>query len=389
MRVERTKAMKLVLIGGGHSHAIALKLWSQHSLPGVELVLISDVEDTPYSGMLPGYVAGFYTYQETHINLTNLAAISGAKLILDKAIALDLENNQVVCQNHQPVSFDYLSLDIGSTPRTSEVPGASEFAIPVKPVPSFLKVWDQLLTNFQTNPQSAPQINIIGGGAGGVELAFTMYTRLQSLLGKSCQPQISIIHRNSKLLAGHNRRVSRLIPKLLNEKGIKIYLNTEVLEIQKDRLLCQNNQSQSNQDQKIQIIDTDYTFWVTQADSPDWIKSSAFALDSQGFILVDNNLQSLSHPQVFATGDIATMKNYQRPKAGVFAVRQGNPLYQNWLNVLTNKPCQPYVPQDKYLALIGTGDYRAIASWGNLCWRSRLLWYLKDYIDRKFMNQFE
>jgi len=381
--------MKLVLIGGGHSHAIALKLWSQQSLPSIELILISDVANTPYSGMLPGYVAGFYTYQETHINLTNLAAVSGAKLILDKAIALDLENNQVICQNHQPVSFDFLSLDIGSTPRTSQVPGASEFAIPVKPVPSFLKAWEQLLTNFKTNPQTDPQINIIGGGAGGVELAFTMHTRLQSLLGKSCQPKISVIHRNHQLLSGHNHRVSRLIPKLLQQKGINIHLNTEVLAIKKDHLLCQQNPSQDTQEQNNLTIDTDYTFWVTQADSPEWIKSSTFALDSQGFILVDDNLQSLSHPQVFATGDIATMQNYQRPKAGVFAVRQGNPLYQNWLNVLTNKPCQPYVPQDKYLALIGTGDYRAIASWGNLCWRSRLLWYLKDYIDRKFMQQFE
>lgn len=375
--------MKLVLIGGGHSHAIALKLWSQQSVPGIELILISDVENTPYSGMLPGYVAGFYTYQETHINLVNLAAISGAKLILDKAIALDLENNQVVCQNHQPVSFDFLSLDIGSTPRTSEVPGASEFAIPVKPVPSFLKAWEQLLSKLSTSPQTAPRINIIGGGAGGVELAFTMHTRLRNLLGKSGQSKISIIHRNHKLLSGHNRRVSNLIPKLLQQKGIDIHLNTEVLEITKDNLLCQNNQEPNNY-----TINTDYTFWVTQADSPAWIKSSALTLDDRGFILVDNNLQSLSHPQVFATGDIATMQNYQRPKAGVFAVRQGKPLYQNWLNVLTNNPCQAYVPQEKYLALIGTGDYRAIASWGNLCWRSRLLWDLKDYIDRKFMNQF-
>ena len=375
--------MKLVLIGGGHSHAIALKLWSQQSLPGIELILISNVEDTPYSGMLPGYVAGFYTYQETHINLPNLATISGARLILDQAIALDLNKNQVICQNHPPVSFDYLSLDIGSTPRTSDVPGASEFAIPVKPVPSFLKAWEQLLTKLSTNSQVNPQINIIGGGAGGVELAFTMHRRLQTLLDKSSQPKISVIHRHYQLLSGHNRRVSQLIPQLLVHKGITLHLDTEVTSIQKDHLLCHHNRDQTKQ-----TIPTDYTFWVTQADSPEWIKSSALTLDSKGFILVDDNLQSLSHPQVFATGDIATMQNYQRPKAGVFAVRQGQPLYQNWLNILTNQPCQPYVPQAKYLALIGTGDRRAIASWGNLCWRSRLLWNLKDYIDRKFMKQF-
>jgi NADH dehydrogenase FAD-containing subunit len=82
------------------------------------------------------------------------------------------------------------------------------------------------------------------------------------------------------------------------------------------------------------------------------------------------------------------MINYQRPKAGVFAVRQGQPLFNNWQNMLMGQPLQKYLPQDKYLALIGTGDRQAIASWDTFGWRSPLCWWLKDYIDRKFMNQF-
>ena len=110
---------------------------------------------------------------------------------------------------------------------------------------------------------------------------------------------------------------------------------------------------------------------------------------SKGFILVTDTLQSVSHPNIFAAGDIATMTNYSRPKAGVFAVRQGQPLFNNWQNILTGQPLQEYIPQDKYLALIGTGDKKAIASWSSLGWRSSFFWWLKDYIDRKFMNQFK
>lgn len=135
-------------------------------------------------------------------------------------------------------------------------------------------------------------------------------------------------------------------------------------------------------------IKSSQTFWVTQATAPNWIKQSNLATNNQGFILVNDTLQSISHPQIFAAGDIATMINYSRPKAGVFAVRQGQPLLHNWQAILANRPLQPYVPQDKYLALIGTGDYKAIASWSVYGWRSQIFWWLKDYIDRKFMNQF-
>jgi selenide,water dikinase len=111
----------LVLLGGGHSHAIALKLFGINPIPEVRLTLISDVEQTPYSGMLPGHVAGFYSWDETHIDLRQLCQFASANLLIDKAIGLDLDHNRVICQHHPPVSFDYLSIDIGSTPNTISV----------------------------------------------------------------------------------------------------------------------------------------------------------------------------------------------------------------------------------------------------------------------------
>ena len=175
----------------------------------------------------------------------------------------------------------------------------------------------------------------------------------------------------------HNPKVGQLLHRLLIKKGIKLYLNTEVAQIKSHQVITDKEH-----------IDSDYTFWVTQADSPQWIKNSGLTTDDAGFILVNNYLQSISHLNIFATGDIATIKNYDRPKAGVFAVRQGKPIYENWQRIITQQSLKPYTPQQKYLALIGTGDKKAIASWGNFCWHSSLLWYLKDYIDRKFMNQF-
>ncbi|MEO0836443.1 MAG: FAD-dependent oxidoreductase, partial [Cyanobacteria bacterium J06642_3] len=367
---------KLVLVGGGHSHAIALKQWGLNPLPNIDLTLISDVPETPYSGMLPGHVAGFYSYGETHIDLRSLARFAGAKLIVDRAIGIDLGHNQVICQQHQ-LEFDYLSFDIGSTPQTITVPGASEYAIPAKPVPEFLQAWYKLKKSAQSYPAQPLVIVIVGGGAGGVELALNMQTCLQTIFKTQSQDLLTIhlIHRGRQLLGGHNDWVSKQLTKTIQQKGIQLHLQQSVVEVSADQVICNSGLE----------IKYDRVFWVTQATAPNWLKKSRLATDEPGFILVNDTLQSISHPQIFAAGDIATMINYNRPKAGVFAVRQGQPLFNNWRRILLNQPLQDYIPQDKYLALIGTGDHSAIASWSNWGSRSRLFWWLKDYIDRKFM----
>ena len=365
----------LVLIGGGHSHVIALRKFILNPLSGWRLTLISNVTHTPYSGMLPGHVAGYYNFEECHINLPSLAQLAQAQFCLDEAIGLDLENNQVFCANIPPIPFDILSIDIGSTPEKASVPGANQYAIPVKPVPDFLNKWQELITEINQYPQPDIMIVIVGGGAGGVELALAMQQRLKI---NYTPAQIHLIHRGAELMPNHNRWVRQHLHKLLVSRGIQLHLQETVSEVLRDKICCQSGLT----------IDCSYTFWVTQAAAPSWIEGSGLQTDGKGFILVSDTLQSLSHPQIFATGDIATMVNYPRPKAGVFAVRQGKPLFDNLCRFLLAKPLKPYKPQQLYLSLIGTGDQVAIASWGAWGWKSPLLWLWKDHIDRQFMAQF-
>ncbi|HEY9631939.1 MAG TPA: selenide, water dikinase SelD [Coleofasciculaceae cyanobacterium] len=372
----------LVLVGGGHTHAIALRMFGMKPLPGVRLTLITDTSHTPYSGMLPGHVAGFYNFDECHIDLRRLAGFAQTQLYLDSAIGLDLENSKVICANHPPVSFDYLSIDIGSTSAKLSIQGAEDYAIPAKPVPEFLKAWNNLLEVVTHNPKKSISLAIVGGGAGGVELAMNMQSRLHHVFKNAEQSidnlKINLIHRGAELLPTYNHWVSRRLQEILLERGIGVYCSQSVCEVLPDKVICESGL----------VVECDYVFWVTQASASPWIQQSGLKTDSEGFVLVSDTLQSISHPHIFAVGDIATMINHPRPKAGVFAVRQGKPLFQNLRRILLEKPLQTYKPQKLYLSLIGTGDQEAIASWGALGWQSPLLWRWKDYIDRKFMHRF-
>ncbi|MEO0933529.1 MAG: selenide, water dikinase SelD, partial [Cyanobacteria bacterium J06641_2] len=372
----------LVLLGGGHSHVIVLKTFAMNALPGVKITLITNSSDTPYSGMLPGHIASFYTRNQCHIDLRKLASFSQAQLYIDSVTGIDLENNRVICANRPDVGFDLLSIDIGSTPATISVPGATKYAIPAKPVGNLLQNWYELVEKIKENPRKAVNIGIVGGGAGGVELALSMQGNL-----KKYHPnlEIHLFGRDNQLMPNANSLLGNLLHRILIERGVKLHLGETVCkvarqeDIQVSNVVCESGLQ----------VECNYIFWVTQASAPKWLESTGIATDERGFILVNDNLQSLSHPQVFAAGDIATMKNHPRPKAGVFAVRQGKPLFENLRRSLLGKNLKNYVPQKDYLSLIGTGDGKALATRGWLTLPpSKLLWKWKDSIDRQFMERF-
>jgi selenide,water dikinase len=373
----------LVLVGGGHSHAIALRMFGMQPLSGVRITLITEASDTPYSGMLPGHIAGFYSHDESHIDLRPLAQFAQAQLYIDQVIGLDLANKKVLCANRPPVAFDLLSIDIGSTPAKTSVPGAAEYAIPAKPVSQLLAQWNQLVDSVVQTPQKPICLGIVGGGAGGVELALAIQSHLHQVLKAAQQPinnlEIHLFHRDAELMPNYNSWVRRRFKDILTQRGVQLHLQETVSEVQPHKVKCESGLK----------VECDRIFWVTQASAPEWIGTAGLATDSKGFIAVHDTLQSVSHPDVFAAGDIATMVNHPRPKAGVFAVRQGKPLFKNLRRSLLGQPLKPYKPQKKYLSLIGTGNGKAIAAWSKFGFGpTQLLWRWKDSIDRQFMNRF-
>ncbi|MDE5080668.1 MAG: selenide, water dikinase SelD [Trichodesmium sp. St18_bin1] len=412
MKLSIPPETDLVLIGGGHSHAIALRKFAMNPIPGVRLTLITDVYHTPYSGMLPGYVAGLYNFDQCHIDLLSLAKFAGARIFVNRAIGLDLEKNHILFVERPPVSFDLLSIDIGSTPASLNVPGATEYAIALKPISKFIAFWHQITTIVSESPKQKMRFGIVGGGAGGVELAFAIESYLHQIYGNAKQPtdnlELHLFHKGRRLLPERHRWVGKKVEKILTSRGVVLHLEENVSEV-----MGRDGQESSfamdgyMNDREIQVrkrnilrpkvvkcdsgleIECDILFWVTQASAAPWLQKAGLVTDGRGFILVNEKLQSISHPQVFAAGDVATMVNHSRPKAGVFAVRQGKPLFENLQRALQRKRLKSFIPQKKFLILIGTGDERAIASRGIIGFGPhRLLWRWKDRIDRKFMDKF-
>ncbi len=371
----------LVLIGGGHSHVIVLKKFGMNPLPGARLTVIVRDVHTPYSGMLPGYLAGHYEFDEAHIDLRPLCQFAGARLYHDEATLLDLEAKQVICKGRPAVPYDVLSVNIGSTPSFNGISGAEEITTPVKPINNFVDRWQLLVERVLDSP-GPHRIGVVGAGAGGTELLLAVQYRLGNLLTERGQGtdslEFHLISKSETILPNFGAGVRRRFEQHLTARGVHVHTGAEAAKVAPGAITTAGGKT----------IELDEILWVTAAGAPSWLRESGLHVDEAGFIQVRDTLQSTSHADVFAAGDIAAVVNHPRPKAGVFAVRQGPPLTGNLRRVLVGRPARPFSPQRAFLVLISTGDKHAVgAKWG---WSAegRWVWKWKDWIDQRFMRKF-
>jgi selenide,water dikinase len=376
----------LVLIGGGHSHVAVVKMFGMNPVPGVRITLISRELHTPYSGMLPGFIAGHYEYDDAHVDLRPLVQFADARLYHDEVCGIDPDREEVLCANRPPVSYDVLSINIGSTPETSAIPGAEEHALPVKPISAFVEGWKQLAERHaDPSRRSESDIAVVGAGAGGTELTLATQYRLQRQLEQKGldpdQVQFHLFSSHDTILPKQPRRARDAFRKVLDDRDVTLHTGARVERVTADRLVCEDGSEHAY----------DEVIWTTQASAPDWIEETGLNTDEHGFIEVDDYLRSTSHSTIFAAGDISSMTNYDLEKSGVFAVRQGKPLANNLRQSFADGNMTAYKPQNNFLQIISTGDKHAVAirKFLGIDWvvTGDWVWTLKDWIDRRWMRQ--
>jgi selenide,water dikinase len=368
------KSRRLLLIGGGHSHVEVLRRFALASEPAVDLVLVSPDTLTPYSGMLPGLVAGHYTLAESHIDLPALAQRAGARFVRDRVVALDVAARQARLARGPAEPFDIASIDIGSTPDASTA-GVREHAVGVKPVDGFLAAWEGIRRDAEAG--AIRSIAVVGGGAGGVEILLAMQHRLRQACGDRA-PAFALVSDQPRVLPLHAPAVGRRLAALLVARGVVLHLGSRAVGVSAEGVRLASGAA----------VRADRVVWATSATAAPWLAASGLACDERGFVRVNAFLQSVSSADVFASGDCAAQDGEPRPKSGVYAVRQGPPLAANLRRAVRKEPLAPYVPQRDALALISTGDRHAIGTRGGFTVAGRWVWRWKDRIDRRFMAQY-
>jgi len=374
VRAAPATSRDLVLVGGGHTHALALRMLAMAPIAGLRTTLVSPASHTPYSGMLPGLVAGHYRFEETHIDLARLCQWAGVRFIAAEVTALDPAARRLALAGRPALEYDVVSLDIGSQPELDSVPGARQHAVPVKPVAGLWQRWEALLQRLDGRPGGSPlRIAVVGGGAGGVELALAMAHRLA---GRPVSFELACA--GAQILEGYNRGARRAVAAALVRHGITLRCGARVTAVEAGELVLAGGGR----------LPFDELFWCTGAAAAPWIAASGMAVDARGFLAVTDTLQSPDDPRVFGAGDIAAQVAHPRPKAGVYAVRQGPVLAHNLRALLLGRPLREHRPQRRFLSLVSLGDRSAAADKWLFSASGAWVWRWKDRIDRAFMARF-
>lgn len=360
----------VVLVGGGHAHALVLRMWAMDPLPGLRLTLIDPNPVAPYTGMLPGLIAGHYGADDIMIDLVRLARFAGARLILDRATGIDLAARRIHLANRPPLRFDIASLDIGIGSGLPDLPGFADHAVAAKPLGDYAQRWQRFL---ETTPPD-PALVLIGAGVGGVELALASSHRLRAT---ARQPRITLIEQARTPLPNIGPRARATLLDRLTAEGIALKTGVTVTEIDRNGVLLSDRTR----------LQSDFTLAIAGSRPQTWLADTGLVLQD-GFVAVSPTLQT-SDPAIFAVGDCAHLTHAPRPKAGVYAVRAAPVLLHNLRALATGRPLQAFHPQRDYLKLVSLGDRAAVADKFGLRSGGRLLWRLKDRIDRAFMAKFD
>ncbi len=370
-RLPQSPARQLVLLGAGHAHVHVLSLMAQAPWAGAQVTLIAPYDRQLYSGMVPGFVAGHYALEDCVIPLTPLVKRSGIRWIQRSVRALDAQAQTLTLDDGSSLRYDWLSINTGPVQNRARLeqamPGAREHALFIRPIEAFGVLWPKVLEMGRTR---ALRIAIVGAGAAGMELAMAVRQALPDAA-------LTLLCGDTPLGAGYAAPVQQRLRAALQQRRITL-LQDSASGVRPGEVVLASGAT----------LACDVPLIATGAQSPAWLQASGLALDPQGFVAVDACQRSTSHPQVFAAGDVSTRMDRSLARSGVYAVRAGPALAMNLAATLAGQPLTAHQPPQHTLNLISCGDRYAIASWGTYSAQGRWVWWIKDWIDRRFLRRY-
>lgn len=372
MQLNEPLTRDLILVGGGHAHALVLKMWGMRRLAGTRVTVIDPGPTSPYTGMLPGFIAGHYGLDEIEIDLHRLCRFAGARLVVGSVTSIDPMARRVAIDGGRALDYDVLSINVGIHSSMPQLLGFLEFAAPAKPLGSFASAWNTYLSQVEAGALP-PCSTVIGGGIAGIELALAMSHALHS---RTSEPSVTLIEASDQI-AVHAPASRRGLENALEDSRVRVITGTTATQINRDTIDLDDGKR----------ISSSFTVGAAGARAHSWLRGVGLPLTDDGFIRLGPDLQIEGQDAMFAVGDCAHLTHAPRVKAGVYSVRAAPVLYHNLRAALSGKRTRKFQPQNSYLKLVSLGGKEALAEKWGASFAAPFLWRLKDRIDRKFIGK--
>ncbi|MDC1208639.1 selenide, water dikinase SelD [Litorivicinus sp.] len=367
----------LILIGAGHAHVAVIRRFAMRPLKGIRLIIVSPESVTPYSGMLPGFLAGNYDESSLFLDVAQLAERAGAWFIRAEIESIDAQKKRVTVRRLKSLSgdvlpslgYDWASINTGAAP-SNAFPSTHRSLFYIKPITALLSQLNVIDQNMSSG--TGNRLVIVGGGAAGIELAFSFRARYGT------KPSIRLVTRGRFEMDAALSSAADSIRKSLRSRGIEIEEGAIVAFAEPGRIRYDDGRS----------CEADVVVVTTPVAAPGWLSQSELPLSKDGFLLVDRYLNVPGCDGLFAAGDVVEMSD-PKPRSGVMAVRAGQYLAKALVNRIKSRTVSPFIAQRKWLMILNRGDETGIAIKGRWHAEGRWVFWLKDWIDQRFMKRFQ
>jgi len=297
----------------------------------------------------------------------------GGIFVEDRVIQINPGQRTLNLQSGKEIDYDVVSFNTGSeVPLKSLVPAPRENIVPVKPVFNLLQARRRIIPKLK---EKEMVFVVLGGGPAGLEVTANLWRLVQDSRGKA---RIALIA-GSRLLGGLSDRVRTMALASLSSRGVTVIEGKHGKEMTGEEIRLNDGSSHP----------FDFAFIALGVQPSSIFGDSGIPAGPDGGLLVNPYLQSVAQPEMFGGGDCINLAERPLAKVGVYAVRQNPILLHNLLAALERKEMQAFTPQKDYMLIFNMGNGRGILWKKNFVWEGRMAFWLKDYIDRKFMQKFQ
>ncbi len=376
---------KLLLAGAGHAHMAVMAAIPELVAKGHQITAIGPGERHYYSGMGPGMLGGTYQPEEISFPVRGMVESRGGVFIQDKVALIDPARHVVTLESGHEEPYDVLSCNLGSFVPQGVVacdnqdgangPGAAVASRPVFPAKPIEQLWKARQRIHELARDHSIRVGVCGGGPAALEIAGNAWAAGRENGAKGCAVQLFA---GGKLLRNMPERVRSLAGTALRKRGIEVVEGSYVRSVQSGEVHLENGERYVQ----------DVIFLALGVRPPPVFRASGLKVSEDGGLLVNQYLQSLSHPDIFGGGDCITFAPRPLQKVGVYAVRQNPVLLHNLQAQLEGCSLKAFDPGGAYLLIFNIGAGQGILHKSGIAFGGRAAFWVKDYIDRKFIKKF-
>jgi len=367
----------LVLVGAGHAHLTTISAIRSLVKRGHTVTVIAPSDHHYYSGMAPGMLAGIYRPQEIRFNVHKLATGRGGQFIHGKVTGISPDQQEVILEDGQRVSYDVVSFNVGSVVPPGGLNLSSGSVFTVKPIERVLEGRNAILDMWNGSDSGAPlELAVLGGGPAGVEMAGALWRLSRD---NRIESRVTLLT-GDRLLGLLPRRLQARVHRSLEKRGVQVREGSRAASIEPASIVLEDGSN----------VPADIILLATGVMPSRLFTESTLPTGRDGGLLVNNYLQCVEHSQIFGGGDCVTIQGENLARAGVYAVRQNPVLLHNLSAALEDKPLLRFDPGNpEFLLILNMGDGTAVFRKGEWIFKGKPAFWIKDFIDRRFMRKFQ